>query len=365
MKYIVLTYNYLTLVRALKYINDVWGRENSVILYMNLVSKFPERIMLDYTAKEIKCKSLNAGKHGFSLLRLNIVNTRRTWKCVNQLLDSFDTEFVICLFKDNELLEATVIENAMSKFGYRCHIWLIEEGTGLYASTMIKPRFPFVKRFINHHFGLSNYGLKAIPQGMHPFLEKIICTKPELFKRKVNRENLEIEKMQEVFTDDLNDYFVRLILQNKEKKNYDYVFLTQPFRDLKLDYDYLLNKHKKYLPLIFEILSNYGRVLIKLHPREHFDYKQYTNEKIDIVEGVENNIPFECLMSYYGNPQMISMYSSTSINIKSSKRSIFLGKLFDFPDMETLFPNEFYEENNIISCGNMVEFKNAVKNSRR
>ena len=61
----------------------------------------------------------------------------------------------------------------------------------------------------------------------------------------------------------------------KSKKQYTFVFLTQPFKDWADDYNELLIKHETLLPQIFKILSYYGKTIIKVHKREHYNYEHY------------------------------------------------------------------------------------------
>ncbi len=363
MKYIILAYNYLTLIRAIKYIDCKWGRNNSTIIYLNLVSELPLKISEDYIVKRISCDSLSIRKRGILLLFQNCFDTKRTWKQIKDIIDVTESEIILVLFKDNEILESTIIENSYKKYNNKIHIWMMEEGSGIYALEAPTIRYSALKRVIYPTLGISRYVLKKKSQGLHPYLEKIICTKPELFENKKKNRNLKIEQMEDIFTQDINKYFIQAVIGKKSKKQYTFVFLTQPFKDWADDYNELLIKHETLLPQIFKILSYYGKTIIKLHPREHYNYEQYLNQNIELVKGEENNIPFECLIHFYGEPQMISMFSSTSINIISDKPSIYLGKMFGIPMMDKLFTKVFYEENNIISCNCLNEFETIIRQS--
>lgn len=360
MKYIILTYNYLTLIRTIKYINYKWGKENSVIIYLNIVSDLPSKIKNDYDIKEIACNCLHSKKTKIPLLIQSYFDSQNTWKCIKKELDSLVGTVILVLFKDNELLESTIIANIFRNYKNKVHIWLLEEGSGIYATATVPVRYPIIKKLLFSIFRISTYSLNQNPQGLHPYLEKVICSKPALFKNKRSSPDLIVEQMEKTFTPDINAYFLHSLACTKPSQKYNFAFLTQPFQDWKDHYDKLLMIHKTLLPEVFKILSCYGRTIIKLHPREHFDYSQYVNENIDIVEGIENNIPFECLLEFYGAPQIISMFSSTSINICSSKPSIYLGKLFSIPIMDSLFSEKFYQENNIISCASLKELEKIV-----
>lgn len=62
MNRIVLTYNSLTLCRALRYTELVWGKDNTVILYMNLVNPIPQKIINDYNIINIETNHLDKKK---------------------------------------------------------------------------------------------------------------------------------------------------------------------------------------------------------------------------------------------------------------------------------------------------------------
>ena len=359
MKYAVFVYNISTLCRAISYIDTLWGKDNSTILYADLVSPIPETIRQDYKVRIINTNLLDSRCRGMALLLGSCRSSINAWKELDTLLKKSGEPYTFIVFRDNEIQEATMIEKAYRKYPQKIRIWVMEEGSGIYAMKRVSGRFLNFKRMIYLLFGVSTYSLHAVPQGMNDKVEKIICSHPELLKEKYKNKGIELEKMIPVFTQELSEYITNSVLGKQiNYPKYDYVFLTQPFTDFPSEYDDLLAIHQKLLPQIFDILKKNGNTIIKLHPRESYDYSIYTG--ISLSKQEEKQIPFECLMQLYGNPQMISMFSSTSVTIQTEKPSIYLSKLFNIPGTDHLYAAEYYIKNNIIICDSLEQFQEAL-----
>lgn len=360
MKYIVFSYNLLTLCRTLHYTNTMWGVENTVIIYSKLVTPLPEKIKNDYKIIYISGGKISE-KRGFKLIFAGCSLARKVSNKISRLIGSDNQEYTIIIFRDNEVQEATIMEKISEGFPGRVHFNIMEEGSGIYAQYKIPIRYLKIKKLIYRMKKVSLYSLLNRTQGENLIIDKIICTNPEILMKRYNNREVLFEQMEDVFTKDLNLYMIdALAKKNDNQKTFDYVFLTQPFTDFRDDYDELLERHLKLLPVIFKTLSQRGKTLIKLHPREKLDYSVYTSENVSIVSEEIKDVPFECLMQMYGKPQMISMFSSVSCSINTNKPSIYLWSLFDIPGTEKLFSNEYYSSNNIITCSTIEDFERAL-----
>ncbi|MCR0326674.1 hypothetical protein MKA58_04625 [[Clostridium] innocuum] len=359
MKYIFFTYNLLTLCRAVQYSNIKYGQFNTKIIYSDFVSKIPSKLQQDYDIEYIESKSLNNGTKGLALILKTCAVTRKIWNKINELILKSNDSVTLILFRDNEVQELTWINKAYKKYGDDIHFWLMEEGAGLYAIERVPIRYKVIKKIIYTVMRVSKDSLKNLNQGMNKKIEKVICAKPDEFKNK--RDDIQIEKMINVFDSDFNNYFVSAVAGELNIiRKYDYVFLTQPLHDFKGDYDNLLLRYNVLLPKIFTILNRRGTTAIKMHPRDTYDYSIYRSENIEILDKSIQQIPFECLMQVCGNPQMISMFSSCSINNQTNKQSIYLGELFEIPLISELFDEKFYVKNNITSCKTIKEFEMSL-----
>lgn len=361
MRYIFFCYNTLTLCRSIKYARDVYGLNNSIIVYSNFVSDIPKRIVNDFHVKYIESGLLNIQFKGLKLHVKSVIVTNHVWKIINNEL-SENEDNVLIIFRDNEVQETTFISRVKKLSNKKVEIWLMEEGSGLYAFRRPEVRYRNLKKLIYTFARCSLESLASnFTQGMNPHIKKVICTKPREFLNK--RNNVVAEQMIDVFTPEFNNYLLGISRQLGVGSSikYDYVFLTQPFHDFRDNYDRLVETHEMLLPIVFDILRKRGKTVIKLHPREQYDYAKFCGNGVDIPDEFIQQLPFECLMQTFGNPQMISMFSSTCINIKANKPSIFLGQLFEIPGAESLFDDEFYKANNIIPCKTIEEFENALE----
>ena len=358
MKYIVFTYNILTLCRAIKYTEKQWGKENTKIIYTDLVSPLPEQFKKDYNITFLSSNNLDKLR-GIHAIVESCQHAKSAWRLVDNFIkEDIEKKYTLVIFRDNEVQESTIIQKVKKRYKNQIEVWLIEEGSGLYALDKVPIRYRLLKKIIFNLFNVSLYSLKNLTQGMNPNVDKIICTDINDIISQKNKLAFK-EKMIDIFTEDFNSYIVNSVIGDKYKEsNFDYVFLTQPFTDFRANYNEVLQSHEDLLPLIFEVLSKRGKTLIKLHPREQYDYSQYAGENVILLDS--KDLPFECMMQMYSYPQMISMYSSASINIKTQKPSIYLFKLFNIPGTEKLFPTDYFTKNNIILCNNIEEFSKAL-----
>jgi len=360
MKYIVFSYNLPTLCRAIKYTDVIFGKNNTSLVYIDLVSAIPQQIKEDYNVIELNSNFLDK-KRGLELIIGSCIITNKLWGSVKKVLDDYRNDDVtLVVFRDNEIQEATLIKR-IKKYKKDVNILLMEEGSGIYALDRVAPRFKLLKKIIYSFFGIGSYSLSSYPQGMNKNINKIICSHPESMSAKKIDLKIVIEKMIPIFTYQLNAYIISSVLDKVSKTTqYDYVFLTQPITDFRRNYDELLENHHSLLPKIFDCLKEKGKTIIKLHPRESYDYTQFEDTNIAISSPDESILPFECLMQFYGNPQMISMFSSTSISINADKPSLYLYKMFSIPGVEKLYSENHLKNNNILVCESLDNFLKSL-----
>lgn len=363
MKYVVFSYNMLTLCRSLRYIDEVWGKENSTIIYADLVSPVPDAIKNDYDVVTIDTDSLEATKRGFSLIFGSCRCANKAWKILDRIVADANDEVTLVVFRDNQPQEATLIERFHKKYSDKGKIILIEEGSMIYAKKRVPIRYQMIKKIIYSLYGVSLYSLLPVPHGDHKYISKIICVNPDLYKKRnsLNRD-VDVEKMINIFVESFNNYIIESVTGKKceEFPKFDYVYLTQPYTDYREEYEKIMDISNDLLPKIFGILNEHGRTIIKPHPRESMDYSVYVNENVELVSEKEQFLPFECLMQLYGNPQQISMCSSVSISNKSDKQSIYTFRMFDIPNDESCYHENYFSDNNIVVCDNLTDFSNAL-----
>lgn len=359
MRYIAFAYNLYTLAHIISYTNDIWGRDNVDIVYSDIATPIPNQILEDYSICYIPANGV-LKKRRFSSIICSCRLSLRIWKSIDTLISNTDEDIVLVVFRDNEVEEATFIEKAFKKYGARIHLYMMEEGVSIYANEKPAIRYLLIKRLFYVFFGVSKYPLMACPQGINPFIEKIICLNPDLLKNKVNK-RVVLDNIRYVFSDQINEYLINSVCENEpHKKEYKFLFLTQPFDMFRADFEELEERYNKLLPEVFRILSSKGKVIIKLHPREHYDYTRYKCRNIDVSSNQEMILPVQCLMAYYGNPQVISMWSSGNLGIKNEIPSIYLFRLFQIPGVESFFSKDFFVDNNIINCGSLDELSKAI-----
>lgn len=361
MRYIAFAYNLYTLAHVLAYADKEWGKENVDIVYSDIATPVPRTIINDYNIRFVPANDVLTRRRLDAIIcscKLSVL----LWKTIDKLISNKNDQVTLVIFRDNEVEEATIIENAIRKYKDKTTICLIEEGTGIYAKSKPPIRYRFIKRVLYWLYRVSGYPLKNLPQGMHPSVDCIFCSNPDLMKEKrVENTNISIKKIRNVFNKELNDYLIQSVCgTRKSEKKYKFVFLTQPFDMFRDEYENLLITHNRLLPEVFRVLSEKGNLIIKLHPRETYDYQKYKNDCIDISSEHEKILPFQCLMQYYDFPQMVSMFSSASVGICPNKPSIYLFKIFKIPGIENLFNDKFYKDNSIIACESIKELESII-----
>ena len=356
MEYIVFCYNMLTLTRSIYYADNVWGKDITHIFYSDVFSKLPANIKADYSITVISKDGLDK-ERGVKAIIDSCLWTKELCKYIYRLAVNYEN-ITLVIFRDNELQEASLIEFLKQRCKCNIHVCLFEEGAGLYAKSKTPTRYRLLKKIVYGIFGLSRYSLLDRTQGLNENVDIVVCNKPEEYmEKRCDDKEIIVKRMRDVFTKKLSEYITKSITGKPiSYRKFDYVFLTQPFSMFRDEIDLLNETYEAFLPRVFSILSRKGDVLIKLHPREEYDYSKFINEHISISTEEEKAVPFECLLTNYGYPQMISMYSSVSFNISTEKPSIFLFRIFRIPNSDSLFTESDLFDNNIVVCDSFEEF---------
>lgn len=361
MKYIVYTYNYLTLCKAETYSRKIWGRENTYYIHSDGVANLPSGFVDSHNCRVVSVFPSIATDNSNTIRQLK--NEKRIVgemiQYITDLIIDVTERFYVVVFRDNQIRETTMVETIKKKYENVVFV-LIEEGLSIYS---IRPSFKtgirhHIKRLIYTYLGLSTYPLYNYPHGYNPYIEKIICSQPEeLIKRGCNNHCV-IEKEINVFDSDNSAYLINHVLRlSFVKRKIKFVFLTQPlFPSLFLNYD---DKYDSMIMQMINVVGNYGNILIKSHPRDQWDYSRYAGPSCIVASQEENSIPFECLYRYLDNPRTITLYSSAALIGKETK-PIFLYDIFSGFIRKDILSDEFIKANSIIRCKSIEELESVI-----
>lgn len=361
MRYIFYTFSLLTFSKALRY-QDYYKTENSQIVYCDLVSAAPQKIIDDSSIIYIDAEKYRAKTSGLSGVIHGGKLAVKSAKTINGLIDKADDDITLIVFRDNEPQEATIIEKTFEKKSRDVHLWLIEEGSGLYVNKRQPIRKKWIKRVLYAFMGVSQYSLSTSPQGMNRNIEKIICAKPDnLPVEKANGKS--IEQQIEIFNDELSEKIVRLVTDDGiqlSNSSYSFVFLTEPMDDFGVNSP-LFEKYRAFLERLGRCIKPYGKLVIKPHPRDKYDYGYLESEVINICNDELMTLPFECLYKYWGEPTVLSLYSSANANINSEKESYYLYKLVGIKLRDNGFSEQYLSSNHIIECNDFDDLERRLK----
>ena len=358
MKYVFQSYNYLTLCRALKYINEKFGRDNSIIIFDETLISMPSKIKEDYNVC-LDVPKIKTAKKGILGYLEEISHVKKSWNLLKEVLKKIDDDITLIVFKDIHLKETTMIEKARKMCKGRIRVWLIEEGLGLYVTKNYNIRKSGIKSLLCKLTGVSSFHNTGKTHGMHPGTDKVIALRPEFLEEKYAEKKVELEKMIDVFDEKFSNYFVEAVVgkQNIQSK-YDFVFLTMP-----LDFSSTEERRKKYddfMTKMLSVLSKKGKTLIKSHPRDKIDYSKYSSDNVTVCSDNFNKIPYECLDQYFGCPRMLTFYSSACTTSSGKDKGIFLYKLIGMKNFGVKITDEFLRDNNIIDCESFEQLEEIL-----
>ncbi|MFW6015949.1 MAG: hypothetical protein ACOCRK_05890 [bacterium] len=322
MKVIFICYNYLTLYKAMFLIKNRYKKYSCTIIYREIVAKAPVGINKICNVFIIK-KSIGGIYHAMVSLFPRLRNfiekamiAKRTCEILKKEIKK-DKDNILVVFKDNEMIEATIIKYFVKNTNNKRKVILVEEGIGLYNNSNKKEENRLVYKILYKLFGLSKYSLQNFSQGYHPFIDKIICGNPDLFREKKKRRNIPIEKEINVFNKTDCIYFIKKIVKISPAKisryfSSKYVYVTQP-----LSKDGIIDKEQE---LVFEkdiinLFLNKDKLLIKKHPRDDKKYNSFIEKGAQIFDQNYSAVPFECLYFAMKNPIIITVHSSVYKNI--------------------------------------------------
>ena len=273
---------------------------------------------------------------------------------LNQMVES--TPIYIHVYLDMWAFMPSLIENIKTKYGNLAHIYMHEEGYAMYAKCQsYRATHYYLKSFLYYIFGLSTYGLTTFAHGNHPNIERIYCSNPDKAFEIGKRKGVEILYEGVLFSKNNLKQFLNLCSVDDVKLtnvlgSYEYIFLSQPV------YDVIGNDvYKKFVDELFYRLSG-AKILIKLHPRDTFNYSDYINNNIKILEGIPNLLPFECLFPYVSNSTILTFNSSCCANINPIRPSVYMYRLLKNESYNSICERVKYDSNIVKIADSFEDF---------
>ena len=343
-----------------------WGIENTFFIYTTMITQPPEGLVKKkFNSFFIDPDSFLHNWQTKGIFTIDyLLASKKTGRCflkyIRECAPDPNEKICIVVFRDTRIRETILID--MAKKAYRnVSVIMIEEGLGLYAKTEIEPHSlrNTVKGILYRLTGVPEMALYHLPHGYNPATERIICSMPHVLKNTELDKGDNLVQQIDVFSKENTDYFIReVLMEDVPDIKYDYVFLTQPIfpmQDQKQN-----DKYDRFLQQFFSVISRHGRLVIKPHPRDLWDYEKYVGANIEICPPQFSKWAFEILSGHFGNPQTITLYSSAACNGTNSKPVIFLYDFFLDIVGEDLYTPQFIRDNGIIRCGTFDELERAL-----
>lgn len=375
---IFIVYNYYTLGKALSLIrnNESIG-DDTIIYYAKDTHPFNSKIrsacnivLIRYGNEIAKMRDgdyiLQFPKSSIIQILNNWINSNLLGRKILYIVKNTikDTPSILYVFKDNHSGEASAIEWT-KKNRKLCENILIEEGLALYTRESSKPqkiKYYHIKRVISFLLGTSAYPIFKKPQGFHPNLNAIYCSNPTALQTS-NRHQVDIRKEPNYFHQEFSIFYCQSILSTSESldclKDCTYVFITQALVE-----NNILNKddYIRVFKFIIEIVSRFGKVLVKSHPRETIDYQKYiAGENIVFCSREIGYIPFQALYYYLKKPRVITFYSSVGI-MNSADKILFTYPLLNCKNINKAIDSLNYSFRNIVVAYNEDDIINFLSN---
>ncbi len=346
------------------YIDNKFKNDGNTIIFLQSVVLFPDAVAKEYNVfcydSFFNINKQNNDKHFKKLKNLYILKKKNrmynnyirfVYKVVEDKAACSDC--TIFVFSDNgstEFILSKVFDLTL-RIDHKIKCVLIEEGLALYSCTYNTDKS--FKYYIKRLLGLSDCIINPVIMGMNKYISEVWCSDPEKFKLK--RNDIKVIKEDDVFTPEHSKKIMRLFAQNDNIRLPDdvkYVFLTQP-------YDFTNEMFKKFKH-IMTILTAKGKVLIKKHPRDKFNYNQLQNDNIIISSDELQKIPFECIYRSLEDVTLLTYYSSAAIIKNSKRKPIFLYKLFCSPEEIDRINNFEINWRNISVCDTFEDLNNLI-----
>ena len=356
MKYIIYAFNYLTLSKTLRYIDDRWLRENSLILYTNSVSPFPHRIKEKFNSKVIDFNDIEYAD--VPIVRKNSLAVNCFWEVLIEFSKE-DEEVNLVIYRDNQIIECSLIDRFHKKY-QNGKIILMEEGSGLYlldyyidytpnAIDVIRRQLTKLKYKL---YGLTPSSSPGKPFGYNPYINRVVGSKVNGLRERYKGTGIIVEQQIDVFTPEFSRTFVENVIDHEiVPVEYDYVFLTQPVIELIGGTEKeIIDIYESFLLWFFGHIGKGKRLIIKPHPRDDYDYSKYTNEKVALCDKEMNKLPYECLSVFWKYPREVTFCSSACINSKSNRTGVYMYKLLKNNLVGDTVDKQYVNDNCIFVC---------------
>lgn len=347
MKVIFICYNYFTLYKAIYTANNKYSAYDSTIIYRNTISKIPK--VKEFNGKIIEVnpirRILNRKNKYFNFIS-EVILTKKINKVMKNELHTY-SKAILVVFKDQLLLESTIVSEFKRLGNISKKVELLEEGLGLYEKKIDSLNKNSIGNSIFENIGISNYFLRKNPQGYNPLIDEIICGDPKKLKKLKSRKNLQITQQPNMFSEENSMFFMTNILgfpKNliEKYKRFNYIFLTQSTLEN-------INQVEEELKIIKEIKRVFKEeILVKKHPRDNSEFSFSTIPGVTEVPKEFQIIPFECFCAVINEPIIITYYSSAYKNIlqeNDKAKVILLYKLLNDQRINKLM-NDLEEDNN-------------------
>jgi len=380
MKVVFICYNYYTLGKAVSLIESEYKTYHCSIIFKETVNPFPSNlyklcdiaIVRESDIKTFSKKSVE-GRGSTNILQRKIQITKQ-W--IFQLLYCKKVYYearrripkneksILIVFKDNEPAEDAIINWIAKKRSGQCRVILIEEGFDLYRSgKKEKEKNRIIKLIISKVLIVPNMAMYCFHQGMHTKIDEIRCSSPEHFKNVRPYAKMKIVKERNIYTPDFSKYYCNLLLNGrmdliKKYDDCDFVFLTQALIENGIVEK---NKYLRSLAEILQVLSRYGTVLIKAHPREKTDYSQFISDRVKICPSQLNILPFQALYAILGRPRIITFYSSGITIEGMAKPPVYTYKLLDNEKIDIMMSDLFKITDDVTICNSLDELQETLR----
>ena len=356
MKHIFICHNLVTLYKS-----NAFSKANNI----EEVSFY---IYLDYNAKidvELSSSLFTQDRYIYAHYPYNRTAKLPYWywkryvksieKVIKKITDS--EQLYLHIYLDMWAFMPTIIDNVKKMYGDSVHLYMHEEGYAMYAPPKEYTAAHYkIKRIIYTFLRLSTYGLTTYAHGNHPAIERIYCSDPERALKAGKKAGVKVNYEGDLFTRENTEAFLRLCGVNVLElrglfDTYNFIFLSQPVYDI-VGYD----KYETFIKNLFNYLSDY-KILIKLHPRDTFNYEQFLNEDIQLLNGIPNLLPFECLYPCVSNSRILTFNSSCCGNIEPTKKSIYMYRLFCDDEYNKICERVQYDYTKVVIANSYDEIR--------
>lgn len=355
-------YNYLTLSKAMYYIDNKLMDDSNTIVYLESVLPFPSAVKKEYN---VMCMEGFLEKKSFESNHFeslqSLIKSIRRGRLFMKYADFvtktvIDTakkcECTLYYFSDNgiaEIILDRVFEAVKTPDRLKCI--LIEEGLALYSTNGSVDRS--IKYYIKRLLGIKRCILNPQLMGMNKHLSEVWCSDPEGFMKK--RNDIMVIREDYIFTPEHSKKLMRLFSSTESLELPDdirFIFVTQP-----LTYT---DEMKKTFKMVMDVLSSYGKILIKKHPRDKFDYSIFENENVLVSSNQLQRIPFECIYNNFDDIILLTYYSSAAIVPNANHKPIFLYKLFCPAETVEMINNFEINWNDLLVCNSIDNLNNII-----